>query len=235
MLNIIIPMAGEGSRFKNAGFHTPKPFIQFAGKMMIDWVIDNLTPKCDHKFIFLVREEHSGSYYGQKFVNEGHLIVPVRELTQGTACTLLLAKHLINNDDELIIANSDQFIEWDINDFVKQSRNHDGNIAVFEDTDPKWSFAKVEWGRVVKVAEKDPISNLATCGVYYWKRGRDFVDAAECMIEANDRFNNEFYTCPSYNYYVQDHDVSIYPVETMWGLGTPPDLLTFINKYVLKD
>jgi NDP-sugar pyrophosphorylase family protein len=235
MLNIVIPMAGEGSRFKNAGFHTPKPFIKFAGKMMIEWVIDNLKPEWKHRFIFLVREEHLGSYYGQKFAEQGHLIVPVRELTQGTACTLLLAKHLIDNDDELIIANSDQFIEFDINDFIVESRKYDGNIAVFRANDSKWSYAKVENNRVIQVAEKQPISDNATCGVYYWKKGSDFVRSAKTMIEANDRFNNEFYTCPTYNYFVKDNYVSAYSVKKMWGLGTPPDLLTFINKYVLKD
>lgn len=234
MLNIIIPMAGEGSRFKNAGFDTPKPFIDFAGKTMIEWVIENLTPKCAHRFIFLVREEHLETYYGQKFAENDHLIIGVKELTQGTACTLLLAKFLIDNNDELIIANSDQFIEWDVNHFISESQKYDGNIAVFKSRDPKWSFAKIENDKVTEIAEKQPISNHATCGIYYWKHGKDFVKSAESMIEANDRFNNEFYACPSYNYFVKDHNVSVYPVKKMWGLGTPPDLLKFINKYVLS-
>jgi NDP-sugar pyrophosphorylase family protein len=236
MLNIIIPLAGEGSRFKDAGFTDPKPFIKVADNPMISEVVQNLNAGArDHRFIFCVRKEHVGELkelFFVKYMKNTEIIV-VDENTEGTVCTLLLAKHLINNNDELVIANSDQIIDFDFEDFLDQGAKGDGCIAVFEDTDPKWSFAKVENNRVVEVAEKNPISNLATCGVYYWRRGRDFVDAAECMIEANDRVNGEFYACPSYNYFVQDHDVSVYHVSAMHGLGTPVDLVNYLN-YLLE-
>lgn len=238
MINIVIPMAGLGSRFSQAGFHTPKPFIKFAGKMMIEWVIDNLKTDKPHRFIFLARTEHLGTLYGQKFVElckeRGHIIVEVNEVTQGTACTILLAENLINNTDELVVANSDQFIEFDFDKFL--DTDLDGRIAVFNDTDPKWSFCRVDKAGLVKeVAEKNPISDIATCGIYYWSQGKYFVESAKRMIEKNIRVNNEFYTVPTYNEITDTHKIGVFYVEKMWGLGTPPDLLSFINKYVLKN
>ena len=107
----------------------------------------------------------------------------------------------------------------------------DGGILTFTATHPKWSFAKVnEEGYVTEVAEKNPISNIATVGVYFWKKGSDFVNYAEQMIKKDIRTNNEFYVCPVYNQAIQDgKKIKTFPVERMWGLGTPEDLTYFLE------
>jgi dTDP-glucose pyrophosphorylase len=137
----------------------------------------------------------------------------------------------------MILTNSDQFIEWDSTDFMYQmnEKGYDGSIICFEATHPKWSFAKTdENGIITEVAEKKPISNQATAGIYYWKRGSDFVKSAEQMIEKDIRVNNEFYVCPTYNELIQDGKVIYnYPISSdkMWGLGTPEDLNYYLENY----
>jgi dTDP-glucose pyrophosphorylase len=167
-------------------------------------------------------------------VSPGCDIVEVDGLTEGAACTTLLAKELINNDNPLIIANSDQFVEWNTSEFMykMQEQNADAGILTFKSTHPKWSFAKVnEDGDVIEVAEKNPISDVATVGIYYWKRGSDYVKYAEQMIAKNIRHNNEFYVCPVFNQAIEDGlKVKTFDIEKMWGLGTPEDLKTFLER-----
>jgi dTDP-glucose pyrophosphorylase len=162
-------------------------------------------------------------------------IVEVDGLTEGAACTALLAKEHINNEHPLFFANSDQFVEWDSNEFFyKMNENDaDGGIPTFKATHPKWSFAKLdEEGFVTEVQEKNPISDLATVGFYYWKHGSDFVKYAEEMIEQNIRVNNEFYVCPVYNNAIKGGlKVRTFDVPKMWGLGTPEDLNYYLEHY----
>ncbi|NBV57810.1 MAG: glycosyl transferase family 2, partial [Bacteroidetes bacterium] len=161
-------------------------------------------------------------------------IVDVNYVTEGAACTALLAKDLIDNDDPLFFANSDQYVEWDPVEFMytMQERDCDGGIVIFNATHPKWSFAEIDDnGYVTKVAEKNPISDKATVGFYYWKKGSDFVKYAEQMIEKNIRTNNEFYVCPVFNEAIADgKKILSYHVDEMWGLGTPEDLELFIDR-----
>jgi dTDP-glucose pyrophosphorylase len=213
-------MAGDGSRFKKVGFVKPKPLIDVNGKPMIQTVVDNLNIEAKH--IFIVRQEHYDKYNLNHFLN---LIAPnceiviVDSLTEGAACTTLLAKKFINNDEPLVIANSDQFVEWDSNEFMysMQGDNVDAGIVTFTATHPKWSFAKLdENGYVERVAEKDPISDIATVGIYYWTKGSDYVKYAERMITKNIRVNNEFYVCPVFNEAILDNKkIKIYPIERM--------------------
>ena len=151
------------------------------------------------------------------------------------ACTTLLAKELIDNDEPLVMANSDQFLEWDSNEFMYSmvADDVDGGIVSFKATHPKWSFAKLgEDGFVTEVAEKKPISNIATVGVYYWRKGSDYVKYAEQMIEKDIRTNNEFYVCPVYNEAIKKNKkILIEEIDKMWGLGTPEDLNYFIANY----
>jgi len=202
-LNIIIPMAGAGSRFEQAGYTFPKPLIDVEGKPMIQVVVENLNMVAN--FIFIVQKSHRIKYNLDTLLNiiaPNCKIIEVDGLTEGAACTALLAKDLINNDNPLFFANSDQFVSWDSNEFMykMQETDCDGGIVTFESIHPKWSFAKVnEFGLVTEVAEKNPISNMATVGFYYWKHGSDFVKYAEQMIEKNIRVNNEFYVCPVFN------------------------------------
>jgi HAD superfamily hydrolase (TIGR01509 family) len=234
-LNVLIPMAGAGSRFEKAGYTFPKPLIDVKGEPMIKVVSENLN--FDANFIYIVQKSHREKYNLDTLLNlitPNCKIVEVNGVTDGAACTTLLAKEFINNDDSLILANSDQFIEWDSNEFMYKMKETDvdGGIVTFESTHPKWSFAKLDdFGFVSEVAEKNPISDIATVGIYYWKKGSDYVKYAEQMINKNVRVNNEFYVCPVFNEAIPDGKKVInYRIDKMWGLGTPEDLISFLNK-----
>jgi len=235
-LNILIPMAGAGSRFEQAGYTFPKPLIEVNGKPMIQVVVENLN--IDANYIYVVQKLHREKYNLDTMLNlitPGCKIVEVDGLTEGAACTALLAKDFISNDSPLFFANSDQFVEWDSNEFMykMQESNCDGGIVTFKATHPKWSFAKIdENGFVTEVAEKNPISNNATVGYYYWKHGSDFVKYAEQMIERNIRVNNEFYVCPVFNQAIEDcKKIRIFESDKMWGLGTPEDLNFYLENH----
>jgi HAD superfamily hydrolase (TIGR01509 family) len=235
-LNILIPMAGAGSRFQQAGYTFPKPLIEVNNKPMIQVVVENLN--IDANYIYVVQKSHREKYNLDTMLNlvtPGCKIVEVDILTEGAACTALLAKEYINNDSPLFFANSDQFVEWDSNEFMykMQESNCDGGIVTFKATHPKWSFAKIDDnGFVTEVAEKNPISDNATVGFYYWKQGSDFVKYAEQMIEKDIRVNNEFYVCPVYNQAIEDcKKIRIFESGKMWGLGTPEDLNFYLENH----
>lgn len=237
-MNVLIPMAGAGARFEKAGYTFPKPLIDVRGKPMIQWVVESLNMKAN--YIFIVQEDHYKRYALQHTLNliaPNCKIVTVNELTEGAACTTLLAKDLIDNNKPLLLANSDQFIDWESNEFMYSmiADEIDGGILTFKSTHPKWSYAKLnEDGFVTEVAEKIPISEHATVGIYYWKHGSDYVKYAKQMIEKNIRVNNEFYVCPVYNEAIRDNKkikISHIEFENMWGLGTPEDLKYFIDNY----
>jgi HAD superfamily hydrolase (TIGR01509 family) len=237
-LNVLIPMAGAGSRFQQAGYTFPKPLIDVNGKPMIQVVVDNLN--IDAQYIFVVQKEHRVKYNLDTLLTlivPGCKIVEVDGVTEGAACTTLLAKEYINSDVPLVMANSDQFIEWDSNEFMYKmiEQKVDGGILTFKATHPKWSFAKVnEYGYVTEVAEKNPISDIATVGVYYWAKGSDYVKYAEQMIDKNIRTNNEFYVCPVFNEAIGDgKKIKTFNIEKMWGIGTPEDLKFFLENYKL--
>ncbi len=239
MINIVVPMAGAGSRFSRAGFSKPKPFIDVNGKPMILRVLDNLYMPDAH-FTLIARREHLvaesliiqqiESAYPETFIG-------IDDLTEGTACTVLHSRKIINKNIPLLIANSDQIVDFSVQDFVDDClrRELDGSILTFLDDqrDPKWSFARIgNDGLVLEVKEKEAISSHATVGIYLFRRGLDFVDGAIDMILSRDRVNNEYYTCPIYNYLVRKglrigcFDV---PPHSMHGLGTPEDLEAFLN------
>ena len=205
---------------------------------MIQVVVDNLN--IDAKYIFIVQKEHYEKYNLKHLLglitNNNCEIVQVDSLTEGAACTTLLAKEFINNDEPLVIANSDQFVEWDSNEFMYSmvADNVDGGMLTFEATHPKWSFAKLDDdGFVCEVAEKKPISNIATVGIYYWTKGSDYVKYTEQMIKKNIRTNNEFYVCPVFNEAIKDDKkIKIFEIEKMWGLGTPEDLKSYIDEKI---
>lgn len=235
-LNVLIPMAGAGSRFQAAGYTFPKPLIEVNGKPMIQVVLENLN--IDANYYFVVQKEHRRKYNLDSLLNllkPNCKIIETDGLTEGAACTALLAKSFIDNDNPLFFANSDQFVEWDSNEFFyKMNENDpDGGIVTFKATHPKWSFAKVnEMGLVTEVAEKNPISDNATVGFYYWKKGSDFVKYAEQMIQKDIRVNNEFYVCPVFNEAIKSNlKIKTFEVSKMWGIGTPEDLDYFLKNY----
>ena len=236
-MKVLIPMAGEGSRFAKEGYTFPKPLIDVNGKPMIQTVVENLDFDCE--YIFLVRKEHIEKYEGllhtlDRITNEHFKYVVVDSLTEGAACTALLAESLINDDDDLLIANSDQFIEYHPQNFLslKNMTTADAIVFTFNAVHPKWSFVKTNArGFITEVAEKKPISDIATCGIYWYRKGSDFVKYAKQMIEKDIRVNNEFYIAPVYNELIEDGKSLIpFYVHKMWGLGTPEDL-----KYYLEN
>lgn len=237
-VNIVIPAAGEGSRFAEAGYTTPKPFIDVLGKPMLQHVIENVTVR-NSRVSVLLRADH----LAQNDETVGILrkrniaITTVDKLTEGTACTLLLARKEFDVPHPLLVANSDQLVDFDCQDFVDDARRRrlDGSILVFrdKDRDPKWSFAALDGNKLVtEVAEKKPISDLATVGIYLFMNGSEFVRAAADMFANNDRVNNEFYTCPVYNYIIRNGArIGVYevPADAMSGLGTPKDLSNYLT------
>jgi len=238
MLNIVIPMAGRGSRFQKEGFKLPKPLIPVCGRPMIQRVIENLRPLRHHRFIFLCLQDHFAAYRIDEQLRQwapGCVIVPVNQVTEGAACTVLLAKDEIDTDDPLMIANSDQWIDTDINDYlaVLDKNDVDGLIMTMWADDPKWSFVRFDdSGTICEVVEKQVISNEATVGIYNFRHGKDFVAAAETMIRNNERVNNEFYVAPAYNgligagQKIVHHNIGR-EADGMYGLGIPADLKLF--------
>lgn len=239
MMNIVIPMAGHGSRFSKAGYKDPKPLIPVLGQPMIELVIENLKPSIPHRFIFICQAEHLKNYPLRESLQRlapGCEIIEVSEVTQGAACTVLLAKNLINNADPLMIANCDQYVDVDMDDYLKvlESDSVDGLIMTMKAYDNKWSFIELNAaGDITRVVEKEVVSDEATVGIYNYKRGADFVAAAERMIAQNLRVNNEFYVAPAYNEMIaQGQRITYYNIGSlgagMYGIGTPEDLDAFI-------
>ena len=233
-MNVLIPMAGAGSRFTQAGYTFPKPLIEVNGKPMIQVVVDNLN--IDAHYVFIVQEEHFHKYNLKQVLNlikPGCDIVTINGITEGAAVTTLLAKEYINSNEPLLIANSDQVVEWNSNEclYAFDADEIDGGILTFKATHPKWSYAKIgDDGFVSEVAEKNPISDNATVGIYYWKHGSDYVKYAEDMIQKDIRTNNEFYVCPVFNQAIKDgKKIRVKEIEKMWGIGTPEDLNYYLE------
>lgn len=241
MMNIVIPMAGRGSRFAKAGYTVPKPLIDICGHPMVEYVVRNVTPREEHRFIFICQQEHLEQYAlaeRLRAISPGCMIIPINYITEGAACTVLLAKEYINNDDPLMIANSDQYVDIDINEYNRAIGDADGLIMTMHQEDTKWSYIQYNSaGLVTLVREKEVISDQATVGIYNYRRGRDFVRYAEEMIRKDIRVNGEFYTAPVYNGFIEDgkkivfHDIG---QENMYGIGTPEDLDHFMKTEVCR-
>lgn len=244
-LNIVIPMAGRGSRFQEAGYTLPKPLIEIHGKAMIEVVVHNLRPRRPHRFIFLCLKEHLERYRIDKKLKKmapGCRVVTVETITQGAACTVLLAKDFIDNDQPLMLANSDQWVDSSVDDYLQtfDASSRDGLILTMTATNPKWSFVRLDEHReITEVVEKQAVSNEATVGVYNYRRGKDFVRSAESMIRKNLRVNNEFYVAPAFNEMLREGKRVGYlnigsDTEGMYGLGTPQDLERFLGLPVAR-
>lgn len=245
MLNIVLPIAGRGSRFAAVGVTVPKPLIPIHGMPMIEWVTTNVRPNRPHRLIYLCLQEHLDTTSLRAELERicpDCVIVPVREVTQGAACTVLLAREFIDNDDPLMLANSDQFVDIDIDDYlaVQDATDADGLIMTFEADHPKWSYVGFDAsGAVSRVVEKEVISHEATVGIYNFARGRDFVRAADRMIADDARVNGEFYVAPTYNALIAEGArIAVHNVGSegagMYGLGIPEDLALFVNEYSLS-
>jgi NDP-sugar pyrophosphorylase family protein len=240
MINIVIPMAGHGSRFSKAGYKEPKPLIPIKGKPMIELVIENLKPSKEHCFIFVCQSEHLRDYYLRDLLEKkspGCKIIEVTQVTEGAACSVLLAKEFINNQDQLMIANCDQYIDVDINKYLAILDEYiiDGLIMTMKAYDDKWSFIKLnDKNEISLIVEKEIVSDEATVGIYNYQRGSDFVKSAEKMIAKNFKVNREFYVAPTYNEMIMDRmNIKYFNIGRlgfgMHGLGTPEDLNNFLK------
>ena len=235
--NILIPMAGRGSRFEEQGYTDKKPFIDVNGKPMIHRVIKNLGMEFDKEYMFILicLQEDFDKYDFTEFEkvigHNSYDVVILDDVTEGAAQTVLTAKHLINDDTPLMTMNSDQLVDWDVERLFEMCEQFDGVIPCFYGEGNAWSYARtLDNGYVQEVAEKKQISNTATAGYYYWKKGSDFVKYAEQMIEENSRTNGEFYVAPVYNWAVLDGKrVGVFMVDKCYSLGTPEDLKEYLN------
>ncbi len=240
MLNIVVPMAGRGSRFAQEGYELPKPLIDVKGKRMIEVVINNLKPACEHRFIFVCQNEHIKKYSLADVFSEAcdnFEIIGIDGITEGAAITVLKARKFIDNGDPLMIANSDQWIDADINEYLNdmERRQLSGSMLTMTACDPKWSYAKVGAnGLVTEVIEKVVVSDEATVGIYNFTKGSDFCMYADFMIEQNIRSNGEFYVAPVYTFMAQaGANIGVFNIgeeaNGMYGLGIPTDLELFLS------
>jgi dTDP-glucose pyrophosphorylase len=229
-------MAGNGSRFSSAGYKDIKPLIEFLGKPMIQHVIDSV--QLEGNYIFVVQKDHLERYDLLQILRKISPSCNVVDtgktgVTEGAACSVLCAEHYIDPEAPLVIINSDNIISWNVEDYLHMLENNlDGLILCFNDTNPKWSFVRQENSLALEVAEKNPISDIATAGIYIWAKGKYFIDAAKQMIEKNIRVNNEFYICPVYNENIEmKHKIGIAYVNHMHGVGTPEDLKAYVSMF----
>ena len=236
-MNIVFPMAGLGSRFSSQGYDIPKPLIKVLGKTIVEWSIRTLG--LEGNFIFCCKTEHVEKFKIDIILKE---IIPKCEIvtidyqTEGTLQTILEAKKFINNSDELIISDSDHYLEWDVSKFHEiQKTDIDGCAMVFPDeqTSDAFSYVKLDHnGFIVKSSEKTPISTIATVGLHYFKKGSDFVKFGETMINENLRTNNEFYVTPIYNLFAKSmKKITTFPVKKMWALGNPEEVNLFVKEF----
>lgn len=238
MLNIVVPMAGRGSRFAVAGYKDPKPLIPIHDMPMIQLVIKNLRPSGPHRFIFICQSSHIEQYELQSKLEEwapGSKVIGIDGITEGAACTVMIAENFIDSENPLMIANSDQYVNTQIDEYIARMANLDGLIMTMSADNPKWSFVGFDGeGKVERVVEKQVISSEATVGIYNFKRGADFVNGAKAMIAAEDRVNGEYYVAPVYNYLIKaGADIGVYNIgseaDGMYGLGIPEDLDLFLR------
>lgn len=232
MITIVIPMAGKGSRFQEAGYDLPKPLIDVAGKAMIDRVLDSLHTDRPHEFVFICLQEHLDLGLQEHLEGKGK-IVPINEVTEGAACTVLLAGRLIEHQRPLVIANCDQYISRPFDDFLDKAEHYDGLLMTFNSTNPHHSYVKKAGDLVSEVAEKVVISDRACAGIYYYEKGIHFTEAANWMIRKNIRTNGEFYITPTYNELIEEgmriSDFEV-DVKDKHMLGTPYELDIFLDK-----
>ena len=218
-------MAGNGSRFANAGYENPKPMIDILGKPMFVHAVESIGLDFDD-YIFITRKEHAITDSIKQWYPSA-TVIEIDKLTEGAACTVLLADPYVSNDDSVMVANCDQVIHWDSDNFdLTQS----GIILCFHNPqrESKWSFAQVDDNNIIqRVEEKNPISDWATTGHYYWKRWESYKDAVDHMICNNDKTNGEYYLCPVYNYTIGN--TKMIEVDRMHGIGTPEDLDAWLS------
>lgn len=239
-INIVIPMAGAGSRFKVAGYKAPKPFILINKQMMIEHVLDSFS-NIDANLYLVIQEK-----FLEEQTKELQLLktkynltfITVPKLTKGAACTCLAAHRILNNDESVLFADSDNIFNTNIVfEFLQDSflRNLDASLITFKSKLPCYSYAKTnQQGYLIETKEKEVISNNAIAGVYYYKKGVDFLTSAIDLIIAQDLQKGEFYMSNTYNYFTKySNRIGIFNIlENEFNcVGTPEQLANFKNNY----
>jgi len=235
-MNVIIPMAGLGSRFFTDHYKLPKPLIDIGGKPMIQRAIETLDVDGHYHFLLRDSEFLKDIEYAIKGTVPFANIKVIDYITEGPACSALLFADEIANDEELIIANCDQIMSWDSSLFLYNVRLYDGAVVTYHSDTEKNSYARLDkHGYVAEIREKEVISNVSLNGIHYWAKGKHFVHSANRMIENNDRaYNGEFYIGPSFNYMIDEgKNVGIFhiPNEQHHPVGVPADLEKYIKEY----
>jgi NDP-sugar pyrophosphorylase family protein len=234
-VNVLIPMAGRGQRFADAGYDRPKPLIEVFGRPMYSWAVESLPLELATRVIFVALREHlvGGALeadIGSRYADHDPIVIPVDGVTEGQVCTVLLARDLIDDGTPLLVYNVDTYCRTALASTLRSlPPTVDGLLGVFEAEGDHWSFARVdECGRVVETAEKRRISPWATTGLYHFTRGADFVRYADEMVHADDRTRGEFYVAPLYNRMIRDGaDIRIDVADEVRPIGTPDELARF--------
>lgn len=238
-MNIVIPMAGLGTRFSNEGFNLPKPLIETNGKTLIEHSISTLG--VEGKYIFITRKydnpEHNILLTKRlKEIQPNSIEIQLNEPTKGATETALAAKQYINNNEPLIITNCDQITDWDaskFNEFISNP-NIEGVVVTYPSSNPKNSFAVVEDNRVIKLVEKQVVSDIALIGVHYWREGYMFVETAEMLLkDFEEEGRPECYISETYNYLIYTGaNIKNYHITAneYIPLGTPYDLKIYEGK-----
>ncbi len=247
-MKIIMPMAGRGSRFVKVGITRPKPLIEVAGKSMVQWSVEGVRhtyPEIkDSDFIFICHSDHERDYKiseALKAIAPGATILFTPVVTEGAACTVLLAKGHIDDEEDMMVVDSDHFVvcqEFKKHRELAIKNGWGGLLPTIERDTPQYSYDRLKYysyarlddeGNVVETREKQVISTHGTV-MYYFTKWKYFVSAAEAMIEKNSRYNNEFYMCPVYNEVIaHGHIVRTLPVQLAMHLGTPEEAEYFVE------
>jgi len=205
MINILIPMAGKSMYFPESEFPFPKPLIEIGAKTIIERVVENLTTAAkEAHFIFVISDDDCQKFHLDSTLNiitNGKCqIVRLDRETKGSACSALMAIDYINNDVPLLIANSDQIFEDSIVELIAGLQTAEAGVVTFDSVHPRWSYVQLdEHNKVIETAEKRPLSRNAIAGLYYFRHGNDFVEAAMQMIRKGESVNGSFYVAPALN------------------------------------
>lgn len=219
MINIVIPLAGKSSFFKEDEIIFPKPFTEICGKTMIEMLIENYQVFQEKQFIFILKEDDVRGFHLDEAIKvlagKDSKIIIIKEQTQGMACSALLALEWIDNDNPLIIANADQYFEINLNHVVSSFDNYKAGVITFESIHPRWAYVRLDNDlNVIEAVEKNPISKNAIAGFYYYRQGKDFVQAAQKMIEKDVHLNGQFFIAPTLNELIlMDKSIGIYKVD----------------------
>ena len=244
MINIVIPIASNKLHDENEIFQYPLPLIEILGKSIIEYSLEGLKNIDDvAKFIFILKEEDCNKYH---FDNSLKLIIPdcsivkLKSQTKGAVCSILMAIDLLDKDSEMLIINYDQFLDYKIDKIINyfRCRNADGGLLTFKSIHPRWSFARVIGDDVLETAEKNPISNFAIAGFYYFKKASDFIEGAFNIIRYDEKYNNYFYTSSVFNQMILKNKVVknyTIPLSVYYSFYSPQKIKEFEHYLINKN